>query len=98
MGSVIIYKLPKNVMQSGSNHYEWCVEEVLDKNSSEEQLMGWTTAKACGIKVYFNTKEDALSYAQRENLNYKVLETTEVKRNKKSYTFNFTKDPNLYYY
>ena len=53
--------------------------------------MGWHgwTSTVNQVKLNFSTKEDAIDYATRNNLNYEVLESPERKVISKSYADNF---------
>ena len=43
------------------------------------------------VKLEFSTKEEALSYAKRNNIDYYIAEPQKSKIIKKSYTDNFLK-------
>tara|TARA_B100000029_G_scaffold405962_1_gene406479 strand:+ start:281 stop:565 length:285 start_codon:yes stop_codon:yes gene_type:complete len=88
-----IYKPTKTAMQSGKrNEKNWLLEyESLDKNISP--LMGWESSRdtMSEIKLKFTSKEKAIRYAKKNNINYNVIEPKERKIIKKSYADNFLK-------
>ena len=56
-------------------------------------LMGWITSKdtMSEVKLEFSTKEQAINYAKKNNVDYYIIEPQEQKIVKKSYTDNFMK-------
>ena len=80
-------------MQSGKgNSKKWLLEfETL--NTGINPLMGWQTSKdtMSEVKLEFYTKDQAINYAKKNNINYYVIEPEERKIIKKSYSDNFTK-------
>jgi hypothetical protein len=97
---IIISRPTQNAMQSGkANTKKWLVEfEALDTFSDPrfiENLMGWTGSGDTNsqIKVKFNSKDDAIKYAERNGYEYRVIEPKKPKLQIKSYTSNFTKKP-----
>ena len=81
-------------MQSGSrNTKNWCLEfDTLNTDTSP--LMGWVSSNdtMSEVKLEFSTKEQALSYVKKNNIEYYIIEPQKRKLNKKSYTDNFLKD------
>ncbi len=88
-----IYKPTKTAMQSGTrNSRNWFLEfDTLDKGINP--LMGWISSKdtMSEIKLEFSTKEQAVSYAKKNKINYYVIEPKKRKIIKKSYADNFLK-------
>ena len=88
-----IYKPAKTSMQSGKrNAKKWLLEfETL--NNSTNQLMGWTSSRdtMSEVKIEFNSKEQAVNYAKKNDINYYVVDPQKNKLVKKSYTDNFLK-------
>ena len=80
-------------MQSAEgNTKNWLLEfDTLDTGINP--LMGWETSKdtMSEVKLEFSTKEQATSYAKKNNVEYYVVEPKEHKIIKKSYTDNFLK-------
>ena len=89
-----IYKPTKTAMQSGMrNSRNWLLEfDTL--NTGINPLMGWETSKdtMSEVKLEFNTKDQAISYAKRNNIDYYIIEPKKRKIIKKSYTDNFLKN------
>ena len=81
-------------MQSGKkNTKKWLLEfDTLDSEVSP--LMGWISSKdtMSEIKLEFDSKDQAISYAKKNNLDYYILEPQKRKIIKKSYTDNFLKN------
>ena len=94
MKKVKIYKPTKTAMQSGKkNTKKWLLEfDTLDSEVSP--LMGWISSKdtMSEIKLEFDSKDQAISYAKKNNFDYYILEPQKRKIIKKSYTDNFLKN------
>ncbi len=80
-------------MQSGRrNTKKWLLEfDSLDNGIN--QFMGWETSKdtMSEIRLEFSTKEQAINYAKKNNINYYLIDSNERKVIKKSYSDNFIK-------
>ena len=89
-----IYKPTRTAMQSGiGNTKTWLlVYEVL--NNGINPLMGWETSKdtMSEVKLEFSSKDQAINYAKKNNIDYYVVEPQKRKIIKKSYTDNFLKN------
>ncbi|MFN4023871.1 MAG: ETC complex I subunit [Hyphomonas sp.] len=91
-----IYKPAKSAMQSGrSNTTSWVLEFV-NRGASRrtDPLMGWTSSNDTSgqVRLTFDTREQAIAYAEREGLNFTVEEPRERRRFIKSYADNFSAD------
>ena len=88
-----VYKPSKTAMQSGKrNAKNWLL--VFDTlNNSTNPLMGWETSKdtMSEVKLEFFTKEQAINYAKKNNIEYYIIESQKREIVKKSYTDNFLK-------
>ena len=88
-----IYKPTKTAMQSGNrNTKKWLLEfDTLD--TGVNPLMGWESSKdtMSEVKLEFSTKEQAINYAEKNNLDYYIIEPQKHKIIKKSYSDNFLK-------
>jgi hypothetical protein len=87
-----IYKPAKTAMQSGRAKYNKWVLKFLDKNNQlKDTMMGWNggSSTVSQIELKFNSKEEAISYANKNNIDYEVLETSVRKVITKSYADNF---------
>jgi hypothetical protein len=89
-----IYKPSKSAMQSGLRNTKNWILEFDTLNNGVDPLMGWETSKDTfsEIKLEFYTKEQALSYAKKNNINYYLIEPEKNKFVKKSYSNNFLKN------
>ena len=93
MKKVKIYQPTKTAMQSGLGNSKLWVLVFDTVDSGTNSLMGWETSTdtMSEIKLEFDSKEIAIEYAKKNNLNYTVLESQKRKLVKKSYSDNFTK-------
>ena len=89
-----IYKPTKTAMQSAKrNTKNWLMEfDTLDTGINP--LMGWETSQdtMSEVKLEFPSKEQAISYAKKNNIYYNVVEPQKSKIITKSYADNFLKD------
>jgi hypothetical protein len=79
-------------MQSGlSKTKDWVLEYEAGLARSTDPLMGWTSAaETTGqVKLSFETREAAITYAKRNGIPHRVLEPQERVRVGKSYSDNF---------
>ena len=94
MKSAKIYKPSKTAMQSGKgNTKSWMLEfETMD--TSINPLMGWESSNdtMSEVKLFFENKNQAISFAKKNNIDYYIIEPQKRKIIKKSYTDNFLKD------
>ena len=89
-----IYKPSKTAMQSGLKKFDkWIIEYITD-DPGTNPLMGWesSTDTLSEIKLEFPSKELAIIYAKKNNIDYYVIEPKLRKTVKKSYADNFTKN------
>ena len=88
-----IYKPTKTAMQSGFAKTKFWLLEFETRNTDINPLMGWesSTDTLSEIKLEFSTKDQAINYAKKNNIDYYLIETQERKISKKSYSDNFTK-------
>ena len=81
-------------MQSGKrNTKNWLLKfDTLD--NSIDPLMGWESSKdtMSEIKLEFSTKDQAINYAKKNNLDFYIIEPQKRKIIKKSYSDNFLKN------
>ena len=91
---VKIYKPTRTAMQSGKrNTKKWLLEfDTLD--NGVDPLMGWESSKdtMSEIKLEFLTKDQAINYAKKNNLDFYIIEPQKRKIIKKSYSDNFLKN------
>ena len=89
-----IYKPTKTAMQSGTrNTKNWILEyEFLETGISP--LMGWESSKdtLSEIRLEFSTKNQAIDYAKKNNILFKVIKPKKKEFVIKSYADNFLKN------
>ena len=81
-------------MQSGNRNTKNWLLEFDTLNTGIDPLMGWESSKdmMSEVKLEFSTKEQAISYAKKNNINYYIIEPQKSKIIKKSYAGNFLKN------
>jgi hypothetical protein len=87
-----IFKPARNAMQSGTaNTKDWVLEFKPQAPRSIEPLMGWTSSVDTmqQVRLFFDTKEQAMAYAEREGIPYEVLPEAPARPTRKSYSDNF---------
>ena len=88
-----IYKPSKTAMQSAQgNARNWLLEfDTLSTGISP--LMGWESSRdtMSEVKLEFLTKDQAINYAKKNNIDYYIIEPQKRKIIKKSYSDNFLK-------
>jgi len=89
-----IYKPTKTAMQSGSRKTKNWLLEFDTLNTGINPLMGWETSNdtMSEIKLQFKTKEEAINYAKKNEIEFYIIEPQKRKIIKKSYTDNFIKN------
>jgi len=89
-----IYKPTKSVMQSGKRNSKNWILEFDTINTGTDPLMGWTSSQdtMSEVKLDFSNKDEAITYAKKNNIEYYVVEPQKRNVIKKSYTDNFLKD------
>ena len=88
-----IFKPTKTAMQSGlAKSEKWVVEYIVDQPGINP-LMGWesSTDTLSELKLEFSSKDLAIEYAKKNNIEFEVIEEKKRKIIKKSYSDNFTK-------
>ena len=88
-----IYKPAKTAMQSGiKKSINWLLEfDTLDTGINP--LMGWETSNdtMSEVKLEFSSRDQAINYAKKNNIDYYVIDPQKSKLIKKSYIDNFLK-------
>jgi len=87
-----IYKPAKSAMQSGlARTEEWVLEYEPEAPRQIDPLMGWTSSRdmKSQLKLTFETKEDAVAYAERNGIAFTIFEPKLRQAVKKSYADNF---------
>ena len=80
-------------MQSGKRNTKKWLLEFDTLNTGTSPLMGWESSKdtMSEVKLEFSTKQQAVDYAKKNNINYYIIEPQKRKIIKKSYSDNFLK-------
>jgi hypothetical protein len=87
-----IYKPAKTAMQSGqAKTRDWVLDYEPEEPRVVESLMGWTSSgdMKSQIRLRFETKEEAVAYAERHGIPYQVQEPRSAPRRGLSYADNF---------
>ena len=86
-----IYQPARSAMQSGQGKDKWMLEYEPEKPREIEPLMGWTSSSdmKSQVRLMFETKEEAISYADRAGLKYDVELPQERRVRPKAYADNF---------
>ena len=88
-----IYKPAKTAMQSGqAKTRDWVLDYEPEEPRVVESLMGWTSSgdMKSQIRLRFETKEEAVAYAERHGIPYQVQEPKPASRRGLSYADNFS--------
>ena len=88
-----IYKPSKTAMQSGLKKFDKWIIEFITEDPGINPLMGWESSSDTysELNLGFKTKELAMDYAKKNNINYELIEPKKRKLLKKSYADNFIK-------
>ena len=94
MKKVKIYKPTKTAMQSGRRNSKNWLLKFDTLNNGVNPLMGWVSSKdtMSEVKLEFSTKEQAINFAKKNNIDYYIIEPQKRKIIKKSYSDNFLKN------
>ena len=88
-----IYKPSKTAMQSGRRNTKNWLLKFDSLNTTINPLMGWESSQdtMSEVRLEFKTKDQAISYAKKNNIDYYIVEAQVQKLIKKSYADNFKK-------
>jgi len=88
-----IYQPSKTATQSGRAKSRQWILEYERQPSGNDFLMGWISSNNTleQIQLKFDTLDQAINYAQNNNINYEVSEPKKTKIIIKSYADNFLK-------
>ena len=90
-----IYRPAKTAMQSGKGKTQmWVLEFEPSDRKTVEPLMGYTSSRdmLSQVKMKFETRDEAVDYAERNNIDHRVIEPKEPKRRPMAYSDNFSYD------
>ena len=87
-----IYRPAKTAMQSGqARTKEWVLEHEASAPRTIDPLMGWTSSAdtRAQVQLSFDKLEEAVAYAERNGIAYRVESPKTRKAIRKSYADNF---------
>lgn len=87
-----IYKPAKTAMQSGlAGTKDWVLEYEPAKPRKIDPLMGWTSTAdmRAQVRLTFDTREEAIAYAEQNGIPYRLQEPEPRRFIRKSYADNF---------
>jgi hypothetical protein len=86
-----IYHQPKSTMQSGDAGYEWVLDYAPAMPRRADPLMGWTGSAdtQAQVRLRFETRDEAVSYAERMGIPYDTELPYQRRIRPKSYADNF---------
>jgi len=87
-----IYRPAKTATQSGSAKTKaWVLEYDPQEPRRIEPLMGWTASgdMLSQVRLSFESKDEAIAYAKRQGVAYRVEEPKPASRTTQSYADNF---------
>ena len=90
--TIKIYIPAKSSMQSGlGKTKQWLAEYVSEKDKIKDSLMGWNSSLDTKeqIKIFFDTKAQAIEWSKKNNEQFYVIEPKERKIKPKNYASNF---------
>ena len=90
-----IYRPARTAMSSGrAKTHRWVLEFEPERAKEIEPLMGYTSSDdmRSQVRLAFDTKEEAIDYATRNGLAYRVSEPKERVRPAMAYSDNFRRD------
>ncbi len=90
-----IFMPAKTAMSSGlARTQNWVLEYEPSAARAIEPLMGYTSSSdmTSQVSLRFETREEAVAYAERNGIEYRVIEPHQRKRRPMSYSDNFRTD------
>jgi hypothetical protein len=90
-----IYQPCRTAMQQGqAKTRHWLLEYEQTKPRGHDPVMGWTSSADTRqqLRLTFETREDAVAFAERNAIAYRVVEPERRRPRKKAYADNFRFD------
>lgn len=88
-----IFRPSKTAMQSGRGRtQDWVLEFEPKEARRSDPLMGWTVTsdtESSQVRLGFDTKEDAVRYAEQHGIAFQLIDPKPAKRIIKAYADNF---------
>ncbi|RTM01750.1 ETC complex I subunit [Ancylobacter rudongensis] len=88
-----IYKPTRTAMQSGNARTKlWVLDYEPEQPRLVEPLMGYTSSgdMKSQLRLRFDTKEEAVAYAEKHGIAYQLQEPQEAARRRMAYSDNFS--------
>ena len=84
----------KTAMQSGKFKTNSWILEFVKKNLQKDFVMGWNSSMDTDkqVKISFDSKDDAIRYAKKNDISFDVQDPKKRKIIIKSYADNFVKN------
>lgn len=95
MAKARIYQPSRTAMQQGqAKTRHWLLEYEPAAPRTRDPLMGWTSSRdtRAQLKLRFDSREEAVAYAERNGIAYEVIEPHTRRTTIKSYADNFRYD------
>ncbi len=88
-----IYKPSKTAMQSGIKKFNKWIIEFITEDPGINPLMKWESSSDTysELSLEFKSKDLAIDFAKKNNIDFEIIEPKKRKINKKSYADNFIK-------
>jgi len=90
-----IYRPARSAMQSGrAKSKDWVLEYEPERPRAVEPLMGYTASSDMRqqVRLRFSSREEAVAYAKRNGIAYRVMQPRERIPKRMSYAENFRFD------
>lgn len=90
-----IYRPARTAMSSGTaKTRRWVLEYEPERPKTIEPLMGYTSSDdmKSQVRLMFDSREEAIAYAERSGILYRVFEPNEATRAVTAYSDNFRRD------
>ena len=90
-----IFRPAKTAMQSGKGKtMRWVLEFEPESKRRVEPLMGYTssTDMRSQVRMKFDSRDEAIAYAERNDIEFRVIEPKEPRRRPMAYSDNFAFD------
>jgi len=87
-----IYRPAQTAMQAGpARTKNWVLEYEAESPRELDPLMGWTSSRdmKSQVRLSFDTKEEAIAFAERSGIAYRVVEPKPRAPMRKTYADNF---------
>lgn len=87
-----IYRPARTAMQSGrARTKRWVLDFEPQEPRRVEPLMGWTSSSDMNsqVRLSFDTKEEAIAYAERNGIDFKLFEPKDSAPKPMAYADNF---------